>query len=62
MTTFEALQQEIHNVKVKLNRARSIEARNEIEELRLNATIDNYLEELKDLNECLALEVKRLSK
>ena len=58
MTTTESIQMNIHYTKVKLNNARKVICKDEIEQLNIQGAIDFYLNELKDLKFSLKCSTK----
>lgn len=59
MTQVEAIQENIHNYKVKLNTARKVICNDEIEKLNIESAINFYLQELSDLKFCLQCAIKQ---
>lgn len=55
----ESILQNIHESKLKLNQFRSIVCIDEIQKLHINSAIEFYLQELKDLRECLRYAINQ---
>jgi hypothetical protein len=62
MTTLEAIQMNIHDVKTQLNKSRSVIPADELQKLHIDCNIEALLEELNDLKFSLDCEIKKLSK
>lgn len=62
MTQIESIQQNIHDTKVALNKSRRVICKDELQKIQVQANIDYYLNELKELNFCLKCAIKQASK
>jgi ribosomal protein S26 len=61
MTQVESIQKDIHYSKTKLNNARKVVCKDEIQKLHNQAVIDFYINDLKELRFCLNCAIKQLS-
>ena len=62
MTTLEAIQMNIHDVRTQLNKLRSVVPSDELQKLHIDCNIEALLEELAELKFSLDCEIKKLSK
>jgi hypothetical protein len=62
MTQIEAIQMNIHKIKLDLNKARKLKSDDYLEKMTIDSTIENYLQLLTNLRYSLAQAILQESK